>query len=95
MGASPFADGVAQGLVEEGVVDRRPAVEDRPYLPLHSLEGWSQTLHVLSQRIRKDNGRIAYYLSNASEWVQMAVWEYDRQYGSHANGAAPGNMEEK
>ena len=104
MGASEFADHVAEVVVEEGKLDRpvveaRPVqwgeVQEKPYLPLHSLEGWSQTLAVLADRIKDDNARIALYLLDASNYVQMAVWEYDRKYGSHANGAAPGNPQEK
>jgi hypothetical protein len=100
MGTTEFADHVAEEVVEAGVVDRPAPVkwvgtmkakQEKPYLPLHTLEGWSATLEVLANRIRTDNGRIGYYLSNAAEWVQMAVWEYDRNYGGHANGPAPTN----
>ncbi len=112
MGASEFAEHVAEVVVEEGVVDR-PVVEgepltwkdiapvewvgtmkakqEKPYLPLHSLEGWSNTLRTLSERIKDDNERVAHYLKEASNWIQMAVWEYDRKYGGHANGPAPTN----
>jgi hypothetical protein len=101
MGASEFADSVAESVVEEGVVDR-PVVkpvqwggDTRPYLPLHSLEGWSNTLLVLSDRIKDDDERIARYLLEAGNYIQMAVWRYDRKYAGHANGPAPGNPQEK
>ena len=93
MGTTEFADHVAGIVVEEGELDQ-PAVE-RPYLPLHSLEGWSNTLVVLSERIKDDNARIALYLLEAGNYVQMAVWEYERKYGTHANGPAPLNVVEE
>ena len=104
MGASEFADHVAESVVEAGELDRpvveaRPVqwgeVQEKPYLPLHSLEGWSQTLAVLADRIKDDNARIALYLLEAGNYVQMAVWEYERKYGTHANGPAPLNVVEE
>ncbi len=102
MGAAEFADHVAEVVVEEGKLDRpvlepvkwvgtMKAKQERPYLPLHSLEGWSNTLVVLSERIKDDDERIAHYLLEAGNWIQMAVWRYDIKYGSHANGPAPTN----
>ena len=101
MGTTEFADHVAEVVVEEGVMDQSTVTpvqwggETKPYLPLRSLEGWSNTLVVLSQRIRDDNARIAHYLLDAANLLQMAVWEYERKYGTHANGPAPTNIEEK
>lgn len=95
MGTTEFANAVAQVVVEAGKLDQQQAVEDRPYLPLRTLEAWRNTLDVLANRIRTDNGRLGYYLSNAAEWLQMAVWEYERNYGTHADGPAPSNPQEK
>ena len=94
MDTTEFAEHVAEVVVAEGELDR-PAVEDRPYLPLRSLEGWSNTLAVLSERIKDDDARIALYLLEAGNYLQMAVWRYDQLYGDHANGPAPTNPQEK
>ncbi len=102
MGASEFADHVAQEVVAARELDRQSMtpvqwgkVQEKPYLPLRSLEAWSSILEVFANRIRTDNGRIGRYLSDAAELVQMAVWQYDKDYGDHANGPAPGNPQEK
>ena len=94
MGTTEFAEHVAAVVVEPGIVDQRSAV-DRPSLPLHPMEQWATALDVWANRIRTDNGRLGYYLSNAAEWLQMAVWEYERVYGTHDHGPAPANVEEK
>ena len=101
MDTTEFADHVAEVVVEEGKLDQSPViwksdrVEERPYLPLRTLEQWSQSLGVFGERIKDDNARIALYLLDAANYVQMAVWEYERKYGTHANGPAPTNVEEK